>query len=86
MSENHLTTTKTIVFVVMDGRARTDPERASVVEAIDEYVNYERVFKYFKKEYAGYDYCLVPYIAEGNRLNPHPDVGVIDSLKDLINL
>jgi len=77
---------KKIVFLVMDGRVRYDIYEASCMEAIDEYVNYERVWKYFLKEYSEYDYCLVPWVAEGNKLIHYPEMGIIDSLEDLANL
>ena len=72
-----------IVFLVMDSRARTNIDDASCIECIDEYINYERVWKQFKKEYKGYDYCLVPFIAEGNKLVKHPKISMIESLNDL---
>jgi hypothetical protein len=75
-----------IVFLVMDGRARYDVDEAECIEVIDEYVNYERVWKAFVKDYSGYDYCLVPFLADGNTLTHPKEMGIIDSQEDLANL
>lgn len=72
------------VFVVMDGRARFDIDRASVIEMMEPEANYERVWNKFVREYEGYDYCLVAAKMTGP-LNLQI-FRVIESLEDLSNL
>ena len=62
MSEPHkVSKPKNYLFFVMDGRAHTDLDEASIIKAVEEEANYERVWNYFHKFYEekGYDYALV---------------------------
>lgn len=69
------------IFLVMDGRARYDFKKATIIEVIDEYINYERVWNDFVKEYKDYDYCLVS--AKVTNKKDFTIFSVINSKKDL---
>ena len=85
MSEPHkVSEPKKYGFLVMDGRARLDMDRATVIDFMEEEANYERVWYEFIREYADYDYCLV--VAEITGINTLKLLRVIDSLKDLEEL
>ena len=44
-------------YYVMDGRANYDPDSATVIDS-ESFSNKGKAIKWFKEEYAGYDYVL----------------------------
>ena len=70
MSEPHkVSAPKNHVYLVMDGRAHFDLDRATVMEVINE-VNADRVWNVYLRDYreAGMDAVLVRYTAHGTTL------------------
>jgi hypothetical protein len=70
MSEPHtVTEPKSYVFLVLDGRANTDPDEAQVLRVLQE-VSFERSYSKFIKEFNGTDACLFAVPAKGKMLLP----------------
>jgi len=58
------------MYMAMDGRAKYDIGRASVMSCIGE-VSEKKARKEFKDDWSGYDACLVRYEITGNEIrNP----------------
>ena len=68
-------------FIVMDGRANYDTDKAMVLEAMGDEVNYERIWYKFKKEWKDTDAVLVCYSLQEN--GSYADPIIISDKQDL---